>query len=171
MQTSYQWPHSSSTHPNCTPELLAAAGFYYAPTEGYLDLCKCHYCGLRLRDWETTDIPWEEHKKHKPTCSFVIKHFETADEEDDLGFNLFGDEPPTSSTSSTTQNAAKASSPNSNNNTTDELVTQEMHLRGQFVSDVLFSLINPQNDWNFDFELVSPSTDSSNIAIKLEHHA
>lgn len=48
---SYQWPHSSSTHPNCTPELLAAAGFYYAPTEGYLDLCKCHYCGLRLRDW------------------------------------------------------------------------------------------------------------------------
>ena len=52
------WPHQQKTHPHCTPEKLAAAGFYFCPTESHHDLCCCYACGLRLRDWYVISRDW-----------------------------------------------------------------------------------------------------------------
>jgi len=59
------FPLSSSTHPNLTPESLAAAGFYHHPDKGATgqdaDTCKCFLCGLSLGGWDEGDDPFEEH--------------------------------------------------------------------------------------------------------------
>jgi hypothetical protein len=53
-----KWPHTTDTHPHCTPTELAAAGFFHQhdnPT--YSDACECFYCGVSLVNWATTDEP------------------------------------------------------------------------------------------------------------------
>eukprot|EP00756_Hemistasia_phaeocysticola_P038890 Hpha_TRINITY_DN16787_c2_g3::TRINITY_DN16787_c2_g3_i2::g.76148::m.76148 len=54
-----------------TPSALAAAGFYHAPTPGSPDQCTCFCCGLSLVQWEPTDDPWSEHRRHSPHCAFL----------------------------------------------------------------------------------------------------
>ena len=44
-------------------------GFYYS---GKGDKVICPWCNLNLTEWETYDIPMEEHQKHSPYCSFVL---------------------------------------------------------------------------------------------------
>ncbi|GAB6032528.1 Baculoviral IAP repeat containing [Chamberlinius hualienensis] len=52
-------------------ESLAAAGFFYL---GTTDSVKCFQCGGGLKNWEASDIPWEEHARWFPNCRYVILH-------------------------------------------------------------------------------------------------
>ncbi|XP_053404140.1 uncharacterized protein LOC128558542 [Mercenaria mercenaria] len=47
---------------------LAIAGFYYT---GHEDSVKCFCCNKILGHWEVGDVPWLEHAKHSPDCSYV----------------------------------------------------------------------------------------------------
>lgn len=49
---------------------LAESGFFYF---GQSDRTVCFQCGIGLKDWEQTDIPWKEHEKYSPFCPFVMK--------------------------------------------------------------------------------------------------
>ncbi|VDI00830.1 Hypothetical predicted protein [Mytilus galloprovincialis] len=53
-----------------TPEDLADAGFF---STGEDDIVRCHYCDGGLRNWESGDIPWEEHARWFPHCKYLIK--------------------------------------------------------------------------------------------------
>ena len=59
------WPKS---HP-IPAQRYVKAGFYYS---GKGDKVICPWCNLNLTEWETYDIPMEEHQKHSPYCSFVL---------------------------------------------------------------------------------------------------
>lgn len=50
---------------------MAEAGFYWCGTEQYNDVACCFLCHKELDGWESTDDPWDEHKKHAPQCPFV----------------------------------------------------------------------------------------------------
>ena len=47
------------------PYMLAEAGFFYT---GQGDICNTFCCNLLVHQWEYYDNPWEEHKKHSPSC-------------------------------------------------------------------------------------------------------
>lgn len=47
---------------------LVDAGFYYT---GTTDSVKCFQCGGGLKNWEATDVPWEEHARWFPDCQYV----------------------------------------------------------------------------------------------------
>jgi hypothetical protein len=49
---------------------LAAAGWYYDPTEGTPDGVSCAYCHLALDAWDEGDDPFEEHRRRAPDCLF-----------------------------------------------------------------------------------------------------
>ncbi|XP_063405407.1 uncharacterized protein LOC134688543 isoform X2 [Mytilus trossulus] len=53
-----------------TPEDLADAGFF---STGEDDIVRCHYCDGGLRNWESGDVPWEEHARWFPHCKYLIK--------------------------------------------------------------------------------------------------
>jgi hypothetical protein len=57
------------THKHITPEELAAEGFFY---RGIGDLCTCYVCGITLSNWEPDDTPSGEHMRHSPHCPFVL---------------------------------------------------------------------------------------------------
>jgi len=57
----------SSASSYLTPEKLAWAGFYYAPTAAKDDKCVCFICGASRYDWFSTDDPI---LFHLPTCVF-----------------------------------------------------------------------------------------------------
>ena len=59
------WPKSHPIH----PQRYVKAGFYYS---GEGDKVICPLCNLNLTEWETYDIPMEEHQKHSPYCAFVL---------------------------------------------------------------------------------------------------
>ena len=59
------WPKS---HP-IPAQRYVKAGFYYSGEE---DKVIWPWCNLKLTEWETYDIPVEEHQKHSPYCSFVL---------------------------------------------------------------------------------------------------
>ncbi|XP_066559016.1 baculoviral IAP repeat-containing protein 7 [Amia ocellicauda] len=48
---------------------LAKAGFYFLGTG---DKVQCFCCGGILRHWVQGDSPLEEHKRHFPTCGFIL---------------------------------------------------------------------------------------------------
>lgn len=50
---------------------MAEAGFYWTGSEHEQDSATCFICGKQLDNWECSDDPWYEHKKHAPNCSFV----------------------------------------------------------------------------------------------------
>lgn len=50
------------------PEDLAEAGFFYT---GQGDKTKCFYCDGGLKDWETDDVPWEQHARWFDRCAYV----------------------------------------------------------------------------------------------------
>ncbi|XP_041360918.1 baculoviral IAP repeat-containing protein 2-like [Gigantopelta aegis] len=59
------WPQTM-THQS--PSTLAAEGFYYI---GSADRTCCFQCGIRLRDWDVDDDPFDCHKEYAPGCSFI----------------------------------------------------------------------------------------------------
>ncbi|XP_059820694.1 baculoviral IAP repeat-containing protein 2 [Hypanus sabinus] len=65
LQTFQNWPSYSSL----VPTELAKAGFYYT---GEDDKVACFVCGGRLGNWEPGDRPSTEHRRHFPTCPFVL---------------------------------------------------------------------------------------------------
>lgn len=38
---------------------------------GLSDHVRCFHCGNGLRNWETEDLPWNEHARWYPDCTFV----------------------------------------------------------------------------------------------------
>lgn len=59
------WPDRVSQKPND----LADAGFFYC---GLSDHVRCFHCGNGLRNWEKDDVPWNEHARWYPECSYVL---------------------------------------------------------------------------------------------------
>lgn len=57
------WPHLLPEH-----DILAKAGFFYTGREDHV---RCAYCGIGLKHWEITDIPWFEHAYWSPECFYV----------------------------------------------------------------------------------------------------
>ncbi|KAJ8314750.1 hypothetical protein KUTeg_006900 [Tegillarca granosa] len=51
-----------------TPEMLAAAGFFYT---GTCDNVKCFFCDGGIRNWQPGDDPWTEHARYFPNCYYV----------------------------------------------------------------------------------------------------
>jgi PH domain/Inhibitor of Apoptosis domain/Putative GTPase activating protein for Arf len=71
----FVWPHLQPT-----PETLAGAGFFFAPTEEKPDRVSCFDCGAGLTCWEPGDDPLREHrrvvavreaKSPRRACSFL----------------------------------------------------------------------------------------------------
>lgn len=60
-----RWPERVSQKPT----ELAEAGFFYC---GLSDHVRCFHCGNGLRNWEKDDIPWNEHARWYPECSYVL---------------------------------------------------------------------------------------------------
>lgn len=58
------WPRNKK---QC-PRELSMAGFFYT---GSSDHVKCFSCGGGLRDWEDSDVPWEQHALWLSNCSFL----------------------------------------------------------------------------------------------------
>ncbi|XP_069136336.1 uncharacterized protein [Argopecten irradians] len=52
-----------------SPEEMADAGFIYT---GPADCVRCFYCGGDVWDWETTDVPWNEHARYFPFCKYLL---------------------------------------------------------------------------------------------------
>ncbi|XP_039287738.1 baculoviral IAP repeat-containing protein 5.2-B-like isoform X2 [Nilaparvata lugens] len=69
LQTFKYWPFDDKVQ--CNAKRMAAAGFYATGGREEPDLACCFVCKKSLNGWEETDDPWEEHKKHCPTCPFV----------------------------------------------------------------------------------------------------
>ncbi|KAK3866346.1 hypothetical protein Pcinc_028114 [Petrolisthes cinctipes] len=60
-----RWPEGVQQR----PADLAEAGFFYC---GLSDHVRCFHCGNGLRNWESEDVPWEEHARWYPECTFVL---------------------------------------------------------------------------------------------------
>ena len=58
------WPNRAAVRPH----ELARCGFYYLGTE---DRVQCAFCKGVLRNWDATDIVYDEHKRHFPMCPFI----------------------------------------------------------------------------------------------------
>ncbi|XP_066529071.1 baculoviral IAP repeat-containing protein 5b [Hoplias malabaricus] len=69
LQTFSDWPFREDCQ--CTPELMAKAGFVHCPSENEPDVVCCFYCLKELEGWEPEDIPWSEHAKRSPNCAFL----------------------------------------------------------------------------------------------------
>ncbi|XP_071745770.1 baculoviral IAP repeat-containing protein 5-like [Lepeophtheirus salmonis] len=67
LKTFKSWPLKNGT--KCTPEEMAASGFYFVGNKKEPDLVRCYYCLRELDGWEPTDVPHEEHAR-KP-CPFI----------------------------------------------------------------------------------------------------
>lgn len=60
-----------------SPERLAKAGFYYAQ-QG--DKVRCAFCSGLIGQWEQGDDPETEHRRHFPTCSFILARCAAAEQ-------------------------------------------------------------------------------------------
>ncbi|KAF5892224.1 baculoviral IAP repeat-containing protein 5.1-like, partial [Clarias magur] len=69
LQTFVDWPFREDCQ--CTPELMAKAGFVHCPSENEPDVACCFYCLKELEGWEPEDVPWSEHAKRSPDCGFL----------------------------------------------------------------------------------------------------
>eukprot|EP00092_Neocalanus_flemingeri_P057820 GFUD01068790.1.p1 GENE.GFUD01068790.1~~GFUD01068790.1.p1 ORF type:complete len:145 (-),score=37.51 GFUD01068790.1:284-718(-) len=64
------WPFTEDC--SCTPERMAAAGFYCCGGENDPDSVRCYFCRKELDGWEPEDDPWKEHVSHaKGKCAYV----------------------------------------------------------------------------------------------------
>lgn len=59
------WPHSF-----LSPRLLSQAGFFY---RGLGDQTQCAFCCITISEWEPSDNPMTEHRRHAPNCPFVLE--------------------------------------------------------------------------------------------------
>ena len=69
LATFKMWPFTEDC--SCTPERMAAAGFYCCGGENEPDLVRCYFCRKELDGWEPEDDPWAEHSR-RGNCAFVI---------------------------------------------------------------------------------------------------
>nr|XP_053656421.1 baculoviral IAP repeat-containing protein 7-like isoform X2 [Cherax quadricarinatus] len=51
------------------PKKLAEAGFFYC---GLSDHVRCFHCGNGLRNWMPNTLPWNEHARWFPECTFLL---------------------------------------------------------------------------------------------------
>ena len=58
------WPSNLTQQ----PDELAKAGFYYY---GMKDMVKCFFCNGGLSNWESGDVPIEEHTRWFPKCAYI----------------------------------------------------------------------------------------------------
>lgn len=58
------WPKSMKQQ----PKDLADAGLFYT---GRGDAVICFSCGIGLKNWDETDIPWEEHARWQADCVYL----------------------------------------------------------------------------------------------------
>lgn len=58
------WPKAIKQKPND----LSEAGFFYI---GKGDQVKCFSCGGGLKDWEESDVPWDQHALWYPKCHYL----------------------------------------------------------------------------------------------------
>lgn len=65
IQTFHNWPAGAAV----TSGDLARAGFFYV---GPADKVQCFCCGGILRSWVQGDSPAAEHKRHFPSCGFIL---------------------------------------------------------------------------------------------------
>lgn len=92
LQTFRDWPKDVKQ----TPEMLAAAGFYY---QGFNDQVRCFHCDGGLHGWQPTDDVWVEHAYWFSHCGFVIlmrghKFIkQSKDTRESLNLSIFADEP------------------------------------------------------------------------------
>eukprot|EP01114_Cavostelium_apophysatum_P021540 TRINITY_DN7551_c0_g1_i1.p1 TRINITY_DN7551_c0_g1~~TRINITY_DN7551_c0_g1_i1.p1 ORF type:complete len:518 (-),score=108.96 TRINITY_DN7551_c0_g1_i1:22-1575(-) len=61
------WPHEE-----LSPEVFAAAGFYFCPDDRFPDSCKCYSCGVKIHGWLPKDNPRLEHKHFNRLCKEVL---------------------------------------------------------------------------------------------------
>ena len=59
-----EWPKSMCQK----PAELSEAGFFYL---GKGDQVKCFSCGGGFKDWESDDVPWEQHALWYSTCRYL----------------------------------------------------------------------------------------------------
>ncbi|XP_030625349.1 baculoviral IAP repeat-containing protein 7 [Chanos chanos] len=64
-RTFHNWPRDAPVN----PADLARAGFYFL---GYGDTVRCFCCEGVLRYWVHGDSPLDEHRRHFPSCDFVL---------------------------------------------------------------------------------------------------
>ena len=64
------WPHDEAAF-LATPETLAEEGFFCSPTSLSPDRTICYCCGVALSQWQPTDVPRIEHRKHSPGCQLL----------------------------------------------------------------------------------------------------
>jgi len=70
VNTFQNWPFSEED--KCTPERMAAAGFYGCGGSKEPDLARCFVCRKEMDGWEPSDDPWEEHKRSaRGRCGYV----------------------------------------------------------------------------------------------------
>eukprot|EP01116_Phalansterium_solitarium_P024318 TRINITY_DN8882_c0_g1_i1.p1 TRINITY_DN8882_c0_g1~~TRINITY_DN8882_c0_g1_i1.p1 ORF type:complete len:1066 (+),score=278.98 TRINITY_DN8882_c0_g1_i1:240-3437(+) len=62
-----EWPWLEAL----SPEKMAAAGFYFAPTKRRPDRVKCYVCDVSLHKWVGKDDPKLEHVKVKSSCDLA----------------------------------------------------------------------------------------------------
>lgn len=72
LRTFDHWPHSESSHPGVSPQILAADGFHFTPTAQDPDTVICYFCDLQLGDWERADDSKAVHRKLSPNCPLVL---------------------------------------------------------------------------------------------------
>ena len=55
--------------------ILASFGYYYLHAfslhTGRSDETSCFHCNIALRDWLTSDIPFEKHARWAPACVYL----------------------------------------------------------------------------------------------------
>ena len=59
------WPKSHPIHPGN----IARGGFIYT---GRGDKVYCPWCQISLVEWESFDLPMDEHRRHSPNCEFIL---------------------------------------------------------------------------------------------------
>ncbi|XP_039508137.1 baculoviral IAP repeat-containing protein 5b isoform X1 [Pimephales promelas] len=64
LQTFSEWPFREDCQ--CTPELMAKAGFVHCPSENEPDVACCFYCLRELEGWEPEDNPCLAPAVHQP---------------------------------------------------------------------------------------------------------
>lgn len=67
LKTFKNWPTSMKQKPHD----MAEAGFFYMNVG---DKTICFYCGVGCKFWEEDDVPWEEHARWSPDCTYLLLH-------------------------------------------------------------------------------------------------
>lgn len=64
LKTFESWPKNLKQ----SPELMSEAGFFYTQKK---DRVICFFCGGGIKEWESSDDPWDQHAKLYKDCSYL----------------------------------------------------------------------------------------------------